>query len=250
MLVDVHAHLEHPDFKKDINQVIKRAKDVGVVSIINSGTCLEKNKLSLKLSEKYDIVNPSFGMYPLDAIKLNEKDLQKEFDYIKENKDKIIAIGEVGLDYSTNESIEKQKEIFYKVLKLAEKIKKPVLIHSRKAENDVLDILNSFKTKKVIMHCFTANMKLVRRASDLGFYFSIPPIITRLKHFQTLVEKISLKQLLTESDSPFLSPYKDKRNEPSHVGKTIEMISQIKKLEKSETEKIIFMNYQNFFKNF
>lgn len=250
MLVDVHAHLEHPAFLKDIDQVVKRARDAGVVSIINSGTSLEKNKKSLELSKKYDIINPSFGMYPLDAIKLNEEELQKEFDYIKENKDKIIAIGEIGLDYSTNESIIKQKEIFYRILKLAEKIKKPIIIHSRKAENDVLDILTSFKTKKVIMHCFTANMKLVKKASELGFYFSIPAIITRLKHFQTLVEKIPLKQILTESDSPYLSPYKGNRNEPFLVGKTIEAISKIKNLERIETEKIIFMNYQNFFKNF
>ena len=250
MLVDVHAHLQHNLFKNDIDEVIKRAKEANVVSIVNSGTSLEENKLCLQLSKKYDILKPSFGMYPLDAIKLNEDDLQKEFDYIIKNKENIIAIGEIGLDYSTNEMINKQKEIFYKILELSERLKKPIIVHSRKAEKEVLEILETTKIKKAIMHCFTANMNLVNKASDLGFYFSIPPIITRLKHFQTLVEKISLKQILTESDSPFLSPIKEKRNEPFYVGETIKVISQIKKLDRIEIENIIYMNYQNFFKKF
>ena len=250
MLVDVHAHLQHNLFKKDIDEVIKRAKEANIVSIVNSGTSLEENKLCLQLSKKYAIVKSSFGMYPLDAIKLNEDDLQKEFDYIIKNKENIIAIGEIGLDYSTNERISKQKEIFYRILELSERLKKPIIVHSRKAEKDVLEILETTKIKKAIMHCFTANMNLVNKASDLGFYFSIPPIITRLKHFQTLVEKISLKQILTESDSPFLSPIKEKRNEPSYVGETIKVISQIKKLDRIEIENIIYMNYQNFFKKF
>ena len=250
MLVDVHAHLQHNLFKKDIDEVIKRAKEANIVSIVNSGTSLEENKLCLQLSKKYAIVKSSFGMYPLDAIKLSEDDLQKEFDYIIKNKENIIAIGEIGLDYSTNERISKQKEIFYRILELSERLKKPIIVHSRKAEKDVLEILETTKIKKTIMHCFTANMNLVNKASDLGFYFSIPPIITRLKHFQTLVEKISLKQILTESDSPFLSPIKEKRNEPSYVGETIKVISQIKKLDRIEIENIIYMNYQNFFKKF
>jgi len=250
MLVDVHAHLQHNLFKKDIDEVIKRAKEANIVSIVNSGTSLEENKLCLQLSKKYAIVKSSFGMYPLDAIKLSEDDLQKEFDYIIKNKENIIAIGEIGLDYSTNERISKQKEIFYRILELSERLKKPIIVHSRKAEKDVLEILETTKIKKAIMHCFTANMNLVNKASDLGFYFSIPPIITRLKHFQTLVEKISLKQILTESDSPFLSPIKEKRNEPSYVGETIKVISQIKKLDRIEIENIIYMNYQNFFKKF
>ena len=250
MLVDVHAHLQHNLFKKDIDEVIKRAKEANIVSIVNSGTSLEENKLCLQLSKKYAIVKSSFGMYPLDAIKLSEDDLQKEFDYIIKNKENIIAIGEIGLDYSTNERISKQKEIFYRILELSEKLKKPIIVHSRKAEKDVLEILETTKIKKAIMHCFTANMNLVNKASDLGFYFSIPPIITRLKHFQTLVEKISLKQILRESDSPFLSPIKEKRNEPSYVGETIKVISQIKKLDRIEIENIIYMNYQNFFKKF
>ena len=98
MLVDVHAHLQHNLFKKDIDEVIKRAKEANIVSIVNSGTSLEENKLCLQLSKKYAIVKSSFGMYPLDAIKLSEDDLQKEFDYIIKNKENIIAIGEIGLD--------------------------------------------------------------------------------------------------------------------------------------------------------
>ena len=97
------------------------------------------------------------------------------------------------------------------------------------------------------MHCFTGNLKLVKRAEDLGFYFSIPTVITRLKHFQEVVERISLSQILTETDAPYLSPFKGERNEPSYIRETIKIISKIKKITEDEAEKIIFSNYQKLF---
>jgi len=244
MLVDIHAHLHFKEFENDLDEVIERARKAGVTTIINSGTSSESNKLSMELSKKYDIVKPSFGLYPIEALSLN---VEKELEYIKKNKNNIIAIGEVGLDYQESEDRKMQKEIFIKIIELAEKIKKPLILHTRKAEADVLEILESAKIKNAILHCFSGNMKLVNKAHGLGCYFSIPPVIARLEHFQSLVKLIPSTRLLTETDSPYLSPIKEKRNEPANVKKSVEEISKIKKIEYEEAEKIIFSNFQKIF---
>ena len=247
MLVDVHAHLNFRDYNKDRDKVIKRAEKLNM-TIIDSGTELKDNKKSLELSKKYSIVKSSFGLYPLYGIKLNEKQLNEELNFIKENKNNIIAIGEIGLDKSINKpNLKKQIEIFKKVLTLAEKLKKPVIIHSRKAEEECINILETFKLKNIDMHCFGGNFKLVKKIQDNGWFFSIPTNIVRLLHFQQIVEQTSMSQLLTETDSPYLSPYKDKRNEPSFVVETIKKISEIKRLNKEEVKKLIYMNFQKVF---
>lgn len=259
MIVDVHTHLTFDQFSKDLNEVIERAKQVGVISILCSGVDHESNVKVLELSKKYDIIKASLGIYPLDAVGLGHYDsvprgartidVDSEIEFIRENKDKIIAIGEIGLDKSPEVDckLEEQKEVFWKVIKLAEEIKKPIVVHTRKAEKECLEILESSKLKNVVLHCFTGNLKLVKKAEDLGFYLSIPAIITRLKHFQEVVERTSLSNLLTETDAPYLSPYKEQRNEPSYIKETIKIIAKIKNITEKETEKIIFSNYQKVF---
>ncbi len=259
MIVDVHAHLTFDQFKKDLDQVIERAKKAGVISIICSGVDPKTNREVLELSKKYEIIKASLGIYPLDAVGLGhyddvprenrEFDVDSELEFIKKNKDKIIAIGEIGLDKSPKEDckLKEQGEVFWKCIKLAEQIKKPIVVHTRKAEKECIDILENSKLKNVVLHCFTGNLKLVKRAEDLGFYFSIPAIITRLKHFQEVVKIVSSKQILTETDAPYLSPFKDQRNEPSYIKETIKIISKIKNITEDEVEKIIFSNYQKIF---
>ncbi len=259
MIVDVHSHLGFDQFSKDLDQVIERAKQAGVVAILCSGVDHESNVRALELSKKYDIVKASLGIYPLDAVGLGHYDgvpreartidVDEEIKFIRKNKDKIIAIGEIGLDKSPEVDckLEEQKEVFWKAIKLAEEIKKPIVIHTRKAEAECLEILESSKLKNVVLHCFTGNLKLVKKAEDLGFYLSIPAIITRLKHFQEVVERVSLGNILTETDAPYLSPYKGERNESSYIKETIKAIANIKNVTEDETEKIIYSNYQKVF---
>lgn len=259
MLVDVHAHLQFSQFKEDIDKVIEGAKKENFFAILCSGVDHETNMQALELTKKHDIVKASLGIYPLDAVglghydnvqrKVTKIDVDAELKFIERNKDNCIAVGEIGLDYSPEGDCksEEQKEAFWKCLKLAEKLNKPVVIHTRKAEKDCLEILESSKLKKVVLHCFTGNMKLVKKAEDLGFYLSIPAIIARLKHFQEVVERVSLNSLLTETDAPYLSPYPGQRSEPSYIRETIKIISKIKKITEEETEKIIFSNYQKIF---
>ena len=140
-----------------------------------------------------------------------------------------------------------QKQVFIKQLELAKKIDIPVIIHSRKAELDALDILEDQGMKKVVMHCFCGRKHLVKRAADLGYYFSIPTNIVRAQNFQQIVEKVNINQLLSETDTPFLSPFKDKRNEPAFVIESVKKIAEIKGFELKEVENNILLNYKRLF---
>lgn len=257
MIIDVHCHLEFDAFSNDLDQVIERAKNVNVKYIICSGVNHSTNIKTLELAKKYDIVKASLGLYPLDAVGLGYSDdvrsiekisVEDEIKFIRKNKDNIISIGEIGLDSSPEEpKLEEQKDVLWKVIKLAEDIKKPIVVHTRKAEKECIDILESSKLKNVVLHCFTGNLKLVKKAEDLGFYLSIPTVVTRLKHFQEVIERTSLNNLLTETDAPYLSPFKGERNEPSYIKETIKVIAKIKNITEEETENIIFSNFQKVF---
>ena len=248
MLVDIHAHLEFDSFKNDLDKVIERAKKANVKYIINSGTNQKRNEQTLKLAEKYDIIKASLGIYPTEVLKKDENELDENVNFIKKNKNKIIAIGEIGLDYyETKEKINEQKKLFQKLIQLTEKLRLPVIIHSRKAEKDAIEILESSNLKKIIMHCFSGKIKLVNKIQDNGWFTSIPPIITFSSHFKKIAEIMPTTQIFTETDSPFLAPIKGKRNEPAFIGYTINEISKIKNLDKNEIKKIIFMNFQKIF---
>src|SRR3989344_7808179 len=205
MLVDVHCHLTAEKFKNKLDNVIKNAKKNNVISIISNGLNFKDNLNVLKLSKKYSIVNASLGLYPLDAVKLNEKDLEKVFEQIKDNKKNIIAIGEVGMDFKYSQDHKKQKEIFLKIIELSEKIKKPLIIHSRGAEKEVIELLETSKSKRFLMHCFTGNYKLVKKIFDNNYFLSIPCNIVKSTHFKDIVKNFEMKQILTETDSPYLS---------------------------------------------
>jgi len=260
---DIHAHLDHERFKPDLNKVIERAGKAGLKVIITSGVNSRTNRLILGIQKKYpDIVKVSFGIYPLDALAkeieqekasgfvrdIEEFDLDKELEWIEENKDKCVAIGECGLDYNyVTDKKQEQIQVFKKVIKLTEKIDKPIILHTRKAEADVLEIVERSNLKKVILHCFNGRKHLIRKAAELGYFFSIPPIITRLQHFQTLVEIVPIEQLLTETDSPYLSPTAGERNEPANVQVTIKEIAKIKKIDEEKVAEIIWNNSKKLF---
>ena len=260
-LVDVHCHLDHELFKNDLAETLQRARTAGVKVIITSGVNPAANRIALELADKYKpLVKCALGLYPIDALGLEPDesglassgtfDVDEELAFIAKNKDKIAAVGEAGLDYKVVNDpvlIKKQQENFKKIIALCEKIKKPLIIHSRKAEKDCIDILETSKLKKVNLHCFEGNKNLIKRATDLGYSFSIPTHIVRLQHFQTLGATVPIDHLLTETDAPWLTPFPGKRNEPAHVLETIKKIAEIKGFTIDETANSIFMNYQRMF---
>ena len=248
MLVDVHAHLQYRDFENDLDDVIERAKKIGIKEIIVNGLTKDDNMRVLELGDKYNVVKVALGIHPNEVKNTSDEELENIFSLIEENKEKIIAIGECGLDYHHDKEekvLRRQKEVFVKFLELAKKINKPVIIHSRKAEKEVIDILSGFKVK-TLLHFFTGNMKLAKIAEDIGCYFSIPVSILRSEHFKTLVNRTAISRLLTETDSPYGNPQVG-RNEPSFVKKTIKEISVIKGLTIADTENIIYQNFQSLF---
>lgn len=259
MLTDVHCHLDHARFSKDLDKVIdncRKQKCIAITSGVNTGT----NRTALKLGEKYkDVVKVSLGLYPIDALKheietgdfprtVEVMDVDEELEFIKKKKDKIVAIGECGLDFHWDTKHKKeQKENFLKVIRLAEKIKKPLIVHSRKAELEVIEMLESSDVKKIIMHCFNGKIKWAKRCVNKGYYFSIPPIVVRVPQFRLLTKEVPITQLFSETDAPYLSPEKGKRNEPVNVKFVVEEIAKIKGINKKEVENNIFMNFQEIF---
>ena len=254
ILVDVHAHLDHEEFIPDLDQVIERAKQAGVKAIITNGVDPQTNRQTLKIAERYDIVEPALGIYPVDALRSHpctEKeplfDFDKELKFIESQCKRIVAIGEIGLDFKNSTKKEEQILDFQRLINLAEKCDKPIIVHSRSAEKEVLQTLESCKIRRVVLHCFSGKLKLVKSAIDRGYYFSIPPNIVRSQHFQELVRVAPISHILTETDAPYLSPIKATRNEPCYVAKAIGMVAQIKKIEPEEVANNVYMNFQRLF---
>ncbi|MBI4148469.1 TatD family hydrolase [Candidatus Woesearchaeota archaeon] len=262
--VDVHCHLNHKQFDPDLDAVIDRARQAGVVRMICAGVNPATNREVLALAKKHpDVVRCSLGVYPIDAlnIQLFSPDemglshtsnfvLDDELEFIRKNKDLIVAVGEAGLDYKWDEPkkrADEQKKNFVRVIELCEKIKKPLVVHSRRGEADCLALLESSTLRRVDLHCFEGNKKLIKKAIDLGFYFSIPPVIQRLQHFETVVKEASISNLLTETDAPWLSGVVGVRNEPANVANTVKKIAELKGFTVEETANSILLNYKKLF---
>jgi len=248
-LVDVHAHFTYKNFNKDIDKVIKNMKSAGVSKVISNGLSFEDNKNVLKLSKKYDIVDAALGLYPTEAGTISNKDLDKILNQIEENKEKIVAIGEVGLDYywtKEDNKKQRQKEVLSEIIKLANKINKPLIVHSRNAELDTVEVMKSAKVP-VIMHCFCGNLEATEKANKYGYYFSIPVTIVRSKTFKKLVKRVEITKLLTETDAPFLAPKPGERNDSSNISLTIQKISEVLDIDKKIIANKILSNYKKLF---
>jgi len=242
MFIDIHAHLE---MCKDSEKAIKNAKDI---LIISAGVDEKSNKKALEFSKKFSNVKCSFGLYPIEALKLSEKELEKELKFIEENKGSILGIGEVGIDLKESPEFEKQKENLIKIIKLAKKLDKPLIIHSRKAEKEVVEILEKEKCKRVVMHCFSGNFKLVKRIIENNWFLSIPTCVKRSEHFQKVILEAPIENLFCETDSPYMHPDGERDNEPKNVIESYNKIAEIKKLSLKEVEEKIEENFEELFK--
>ena len=262
-LVDAHCHLDHPRFSEDVNEVINNARDEGVKAIISQGVNLESNKRVLALSQQHDIVQAAMGLYPVEAPNVMIKEdiiddyiieckasVDETIAFIREHKNDIVAIGEVGIDLKESDDYENQKENFNKFIALAKELKKPLIIHSRKAEEQVLSLLEESGIHKslVHMHCFCGKKKFIERGVKLGYTFSIPCAITRAQNFQILAGMVPITQLLTETDGPYMPPRKEsERSVPQDVRYTIKEVARIKGMDEQEVAHNIFMNYQRMY---
>lgn len=243
MIYDVHAHL---DLASDLASLISNAKKKNVKIIITNSVNLKSLKKNFEIKDKYgEIIQLAAGLYPEEDLTLEKFE---EFEnFVRMNKKKIIAIGEIGMDKTEELDFLLQKEIFVKQLNLARELNLPVIIHTRKAEEEVLSILKDCKDLKIVLHCFSGKFKLVKKGEELGCYFSIPTNVVRSEQFQKMVEELPRNRILTETDSPYLSPFKDKENESSFIVESIKKISEIWNLSEEEVEIQIEKNYLDFF---
>jgi TatD DNase family protein len=261
MFIDAHSHI---DLLDDYKKSISNAKEENV-KIVTCGTDIISNKKILKIKDSEQVrvsssknvgrkknlgIEICLGIYPTEALKLSDKEIEEEIKFIKKNKEKIIAIGEIGLDLkeNTKETIEKQKKNLEKFIELAKEINKPVIIHSRKAEKECIEFLEKLNYNKIVMHCFSGKFNLVKKIIENNWMLTIPTSVKNSEHFQKIIEITPIKNLLCETDSPFLHPDKKFPNEPKNVIESYKKIAEIKNISLKETEKSLEQNYTNFFK--
>jgi TatD DNase family protein len=273
MLIDTHAHLNFKAYKDDADEVIQRALGKGML-VINVGSQYSTSQRALDLAKKYKELFAVIGLHPIHLEKgiYNHKDdeeLEEEeiktngelFDYQKYlelTKDsKVVAIGEVGLDYyhipkgtNSEEVKAKQKQVFVEFIKLANEVKKPLVIHCREAYDDLLEIIqNNPIEKKGIIHSFVGSYKTAQKFIDLGFKIGLNGIITYGPSYDRLIKEIELKDIVIETDCPYLTPvpYKGERNEPILVELVAQKIVVIKGLNLDEIAEITTQNAKKVF---
>lgn len=252
-LFDTHAHLDFPQFIEDIDGVLTRAQDAGVERIITIGASrnLESNHRALELARKYEQIRCAAGIHPHNAAKCTEEvftTIKDDFAPLPE----VVAIGEIGLDYFYDYSPKDvQQEVFRRFLKLAKEIDKPVIIHSREAEEDTIRILKEVGVERAVVHCFTSSRKMANQIIDLGYHISFTGIVT-FKNSLELLEiaaDIPDDRIMIETDAPYLTPvpYRGRTNEPSFVGYTAAAIAEARGMPLREFAELTFQNACTFF---
>ena len=281
MYIDTHCHLNFKDFKDDYKDVAARALS-NEVEMIVVGSEIKTSSRSVSLSKEFEQgVYSAIGLHPIhlqDILIKNDnengkyefrskKEEYREDDYlnlVKSGGKKIVAIGEIGLDYyhiegdsekKVDEVKKLQQDVFYKQLELAQKVNLPVIIHCREAHDDLFAILkdfysrNSFKKEWGVIHCFSGNLDQAKKYWDLGLLTSFTGLITFVKQWDSLIEQAPLEKIMIETDSPYLSPtpFRGQRNEPLYVKEVSKRIAEIKKMDISIVKKEIFNTSKKFF---
>ncbi|MBP2242572.1 TatD DNase family protein [Cytobacillus eiseniae] len=252
MLFDTHVHLNAEQFADDLEEVINRALNEGISRMVVVGFDRPTIEKAMELVDRYECIYASIGWHPVDAIDMKDEDLQ----WIEElsSHPKVVAIGEMGLDYYWDKSPKDiQKEVFRRQIQLAKKVKLPIVIHNREATADIVEILKEEGAEEVggIMHCFSGSPETAKECVDMNFYISLggPVTFKNAKKPKEVAEAIPLEKLLIETDCPYLAPhpYRGKRNEPSYVKLVAEQIAEIKGLTLEEVAHATTANANKLF---
>ncbi len=249
-LFDSHSHYNDEKFDTDREELIKEVYKEGTTRTVCVGYNVEKSKFALEIADSHDFIFATCGISPNDIEDFTIENLD-EIEKIGKNK-KIVAIGEIGLDYYWNkENKEKQKELFIKQIEIANKLNKPIVIHTRDAYLDTIEILKKYPVnKKGIFHCCPLNQELIKEGLKLGFYISFSGNITfKNAKSEQAVSLVPMEKMLIETDSPYLTPepFRGKRNTPAMVKFVAERISQIKGISYEDVTKITYKNANEIF---
>ena len=247
MLIDTHAHLDHQKFDQDREEVIARAGNAGVAKIINAAGDIESSLSGIELAQRHPCVYAAVGIHPHEAKDAPEDYLDKLFELA--HKEKVVAIGEIGLDYYYDFSPRPvQHKIFKGQLELCKKVNLPMIIHNRDAHKDVLDLLQQVGIGPAggVMHCFSGSWEVAQQCIEMGLYVSFagPVTFQNAKKLKEVAAKVPMEKILAETDCPYLTPHphRGKRNEPAYVGLVVQQLAELKGLGYEETAAIIHNN--------
>ncbi|MCL5976072.1 MAG: TatD family hydrolase [Candidatus Parvarchaeota archaeon] len=242
--IDVHAHISDRSLEKIRNNFLESISNSYL--ILNSGENKDDSERILKDSKMYPFLLPCIGLHPNEIAYKSYKIIQEEFDFFSRNIGQFFAVSEIGLDYKSKDiyQIEQEKEFLYRILEQAEKNNKVCIIHSRKAIEDVFDVVSSFNIK-VILHNFEGNLRNLNRAQELGINISISTGFMKFKK-ENIIKNVNVDKLFTETDSPALSPDSN-INTPLNIPKLLNYISSIKKMEAEQIKSIVYKNFRRLF---
>ncbi|HYA15119.1 MAG TPA: TatD family hydrolase [Syntrophales bacterium] len=251
MLADSHAHLEMNDFDRDRSEVIRRAVEAGIDLIITVGTTLADCRKAISIANTYKNVYAAIGIHPHEVKDIDEA----TYETIKiiSKTDKVVAFGEIGLDFFRNLSPrDVQIRRFEEQLELAGEIGLPIIIHDRDAHQETLKMLERWKGRhRGVIHCFSGDYGMAEKCLDMGFFISVTGAITfgKSDKLQEVVKKVPVSRLLLETDAPYLTPhpYRGKRNEPAYVIHTAKKVAEIKGVSLEELTSLTYQNTKNVF---
>lgn len=254
--VDAHIHLSDPEYEGKIEEIIKDARQANVVALVSNSMNLESCLQTLKLAkEQHNHVYAALGIHPWNVKGLKENELQNTLDLIvkEANEDNVVAVGEIGLDFQyvkKEEGKDLQLKVFHEMLDVAEKLSLPAIIHSRGTTQEIMDILSSYRIKKVLFHWFSRPIELLNKIVEKGYFITEGPPTAYSKRTKEIVEKTPLTHLLTETDGPvrfFGPPFKGSLTMPSFIPVVVEAIAEVKKMSQEEVCEQIVKNFTEFF---
>lgn len=236
--------LKDSELKKEIEE----AKTKNVSKMISNSTSFQSNEFNLRIQKSFPEVKAALGLYPLDALELNDAELEKAFKWFEHKATECIAFGEVGMDFKyakTDSEKEKQEEIFRKFIFLAKKYNKPLIVHSRYAQSQVLKILESEKAEKFLLHSFVDSEKLMKQAAEQGYFVSVGMIILESEEVQARIKEFPLENLLLETDCPIR--FSGEKAMPKDIVRIAEKVAELKSIPLEKLGKSLNTNFKRLF---
>lgn len=247
MLYDSHSHMDLME-EKELAEALKNSKKAGVGGIISCSTNFASNAKNIELVKKHSLIKAAIGLYPLDVVELTQLEIDKAFYFFNSEIKNAIAIGEVGLDfkYSTKEEEqEKQRKAFERFIGLSNEYEKPLIIHSRFAQRQVIEMLEKHKAEKALLHSYVDSLKLMKRAAEKGYFVSAGMSVLQNPEVQKNISKFPIENLLFETDSPIR--FQGEKAYPEKILLIAQKVAELKNISVKEVEKLQEKNFKRLF---